>query len=90
MRQRLLALLPAITLAVACPLRIEAPSVTIDGGGTITLEGAGGRIVQHRTFGSIGRSTLTLRGLALSSVPASGNAYDTVPCSTSAEAGGFS
>jgi hypothetical protein len=61
------------TIRLASPLAIEAPSVTIDGGGKITLEGAGGRLIEHRSYGNIGGSTLTLRGLRLVGGRASGS-----------------
>ncbi|NJM05088.1 hypothetical protein HC891_00930, partial [Candidatus Gracilibacteria bacterium] len=54
-----------VTIVVSSPFDITAPQTSIDGADLITLEGANSRIFEHRTFGFIGSSELTLRNLTI-------------------------
>lgn len=60
------------TIVVTRAFEVTAPETVVDGGGLITLRGQGSRIFSHRTFGTLGSSTLTLRSLTLSGGRASG------------------
>lgn len=61
----------AVTIALASPLDITAPSTTIDGGGLIALSGRGSnRIITQRSLQTV--SELTLRNLTLTRGNATG------------------
>lgn len=53
------------TILVTQAFDITAQETSIDGGGLITLQGQGSRIITHRTFGNIGSSVLTLKNLTI-------------------------
>jgi hypothetical protein len=62
------------TIVIDAALDISAPETTIDGGGTITLSGNGAsRIIEHRSFGLIGSSALTLKNITLARGHTSGD-----------------
>lgn len=62
-----------VTIVLTAPLDITAPSTSIDGAGLITLSGGNTtRLINHRTFGTIGSSTLTLSNLSIIQGRASG------------------
>lgn len=62
------------TIVIDSPLDITAPETSIDGGGQITLQGSGSsRVIEHRTYGYIGSSTLTLRNLTITGGRATGD-----------------
>lgn len=64
------------TIVLTSPLIINAPQTLIDGGGLITLQGGGGRIIDHFTYGNIGPSRLELRNLTITGGRASGGGTD--------------
>ncbi len=61
------------TIVVTQAFEVTAPETVVDGGGLITLQGQGTRIFNHRSFGNIGSSTLTLKNLTLTGGRASGS-----------------
>jgi hypothetical protein len=62
-----------VTITITSTLDISAATTTIDGGGLITLSGAGSqRIIRHRSLSAA--STLTLRNLTITDGYASGKA----------------
>jgi predicted outer membrane repeat protein len=64
------------TIVLPTPITINAPETIIDGGGLITLQGGGGRIIDHFTIGNIGSSRLELRNLTIIGGRASGGGTD--------------
>ncbi|WP_298814327.1 choice-of-anchor Q domain-containing protein [Chloroflexus sp.] len=65
------------TITLPEPLVVNEPQTMIDGDGLITLQGDGGRIIDHFTIGFIGASRLELRNLTISGGRASGGGSDT-------------
>lgn len=64
------------TIVLPRPLMISEPQTIIDGGGLITLQGGGGRIIDHFTTGFVGPSRLELRNLTIIGGRASGGGSD--------------
>jgi hypothetical protein len=62
-----------VTIPITATLETSAASVTIDGGGLVTLQGvAGVRILRHFTFGFNAASTLTIRNITFANASISG------------------
>lgn len=64
------------TIVLPTPLIITSAQTIIDGGGLITLQGGGGRIIDHFTTGNSGSSRLELRNLTITGGRASGGGTD--------------
>ncbi|MBK8021564.1 MAG: hypothetical protein IPK19_09075 [Chloroflexi bacterium] len=63
-----------VSITIDQTLETSATSVTIDGGGLVTLQGAPGvRILRHFTWGFDAASTLTLRNLSFNGASISGS-----------------